>query len=301
MSIILSRNEALSSYLSKIFGCPVNEICLHFERPATMSTDNKPELDEIGGCRLGARDRTTSENTGNSLVVRNIISVKNTTSTNFPIDDPETYNLWIEFLNKKEHNFQQDWLWRGWKNLQSPKRCCRASILSERENSISKLKNLLRKGIPSSLRSVIWFEITGTCEIMRMEQDKGLSYQKYVADAKWNVPPCMPEIERDLHRTYTATQDDAYNNSDNLTPLKNLLSAFSVRNKRIGYCQSMNFVAAFLLHHFEEELAFWVFVTLIENILPSDFYASELKDARIEIQVSNNRIQINIKSYYMQL
>ena len=46
-----------------------------------------------------------------------------------------------------------------------------------------------------------------------------------------------------------------------------MLLAFSVQNPRIGYCQSMNFLAAALLLALDrsEEKAFWVLVCLIDD------------------------------------
>ena len=44
----------------------------------------------------------------------------------------------------------------------------------------------------------------------------------------------------------------------------------------VGYCQGMNLLAAALLLVLEEEDAFWVFATVIERILPPNYYTSNL-------------------------
>ena len=55
--------------------------------------------------------------------------------------------------------------------------------------------------------------------------------------------------------------------------LRRVLLAFSVQNPKVGYCQSMNFLAATLLLALDraEEKAFWVLVCLIDDggVLPS--------------------------------
>eukprot|EP00959_Pyramimonas_sp_CCMP1952_P390092 8175004-Pyramimonas_sp.AAC.1 len=56
-----------------------------------------------------------------------------------------------------------------------------------------------------------------------------------------------------------------------------VLVAFSRHRPQVGYCQSMNFVAAFLLLVMEEEAAFWTLVTLVEDILCADVYAPSLE------------------------
>ena len=49
--------------------------------------------------------------------------------------------------------------------------------------------------------------------------------------------------------------------------LRRVLLAFSVQNPKVGYCQSMNFLAATLLLALDraEEKAFWVLVCLIDD------------------------------------
>lgn len=49
--------------------------------------------------------------------------------------------------------------------------------------------------------------------------------------------------------------------------LGRILLAFSVHKPQIGYCQSMNYIAALLLIILErnEESAFWVLVSLIDD------------------------------------
>ena len=49
--------------------------------------------------------------------------------------------------------------------------------------------------------------------------------------------------------------------------LRRVLLAFSAQNPRVGYCQSMNFLAAALLLALDraEEKAFWVLVCLIDD------------------------------------
>jgi hypothetical protein len=55
--------------------------------------------------------------------------------------------------------------------------------------------------------------------------------------------------------------------------MKNVLSAYSKRNPMIGYCQGMNFIVARISKVMEtEEQAFWVFVQLMESVLPINHY-----------------------------
>jgi len=51
---------------------------------------------------------------------------------------------------------------------------------------------------------------------------------------------------------------------------------FIKRNPTVGYCQGMNFFAANLLKHLNEEQSFWVFTSICENLLPLDYYSDLL-------------------------
>ena len=55
-----------------------------------------------------------------------------------------------------------------------------------------------------------------------------------------------------------------------------MLLAFSRYDQSIGYVQGMNFIVASLLYHCSEEIAFWIFVTLIEDYELRDIYETNL-------------------------
>lgn len=51
-----------------------------------------------------------------------------------------------------------------------------------------------------------------------------------------------------------------------------MLSAFSKYDNTIGYVQGMNFIVGSLLVHCAEDIAFWLFVSLIEDYQLRDIY-----------------------------
>ena len=62
------------------------------------------------------------------------------------------------------------------------------------------------------------------------------------------------------------------------------------RNNLIGYCQGFNFVAARILSVIDdEEKAFWVFVQIIESLLPINYY-SEMAGVMIDSIILNKLI-----------
>ena len=70
--------------------------------------------------------------------------------------------------------------------------------------------------------------------------------------------------------------------------LKNILLAFSKRNISIGYVQGFNFLAGRILKIIQdEESAFWVFVQVIEHILPINYF-SEMSGLMVDIDITIN-------------
>ena len=70
---------------------------------------------------------------------------------------------------------------------------------------------------------------------------------------------------QDLPRTFPHNSWVA--SDDGKSALRRVLLAFSVHKPEVGYCQSMNYVAAMLLlgMDLDEEKAFWAMVALIDD------------------------------------
>ena len=86
-----------------------------------------------------------------------------------------------------------------------------------------------------------------------------------------------------------------------LTKLKNILICYSIRNTSIGYCQGMNFIVGRLLLIMDnEEQAFWIFIQIIEKILPIIFY-SDLSGIIIETTIIDTFISFYLSDFYKYL
>jgi len=92
--------------------------------------------------------------------------------------------------------------------------------------------------------------------------------------------PVAGEVEKDLHRTFPNNKH--FENEEGISTLRMILIAYGLRNPEVGYCQSMNFLAAFLLLNMEEDRAFWVLAAIIEDILP-DGYVRERSEHAAQI------------------
>ena len=162
-----------------------------------------------------------------------------------------------------------------------------------------KLRNLLLKKSPEKNRAKYWFLLSGA------EREKNL-HPGYYHNILYEYPDYIPSkyktiIDADLDRT--CPTEDFFKKIENRKKLSNVLVAYSRRNCKIGYCQGFNFIVAKLLLIFEEEDAFWLFVQIIENILPCEYY-SELvgimSDCTLCLKIlneSNKKVMSKIKNF----
>lgn len=87
------------------------------------------------------------------------------------------------------------------------------------------------------------------------------------------------QIERDLSRTFPRHPffaSDTADMSKGTLKLKNVLTAFANYERQVDYVQGMNFIVGQLLLHCSETVAFWLFVSLIEDCDMRDIYLPQL-------------------------
>lgn len=143
------------------------------------------------------------------------------------------------------------------------------------------LKYLIRlRGIPSNLRGPLWPRMSNS------HKKKEENFQEYLnlLKSKGHLEnPYTQQIEKDLPRTFPTNiwfHTDAVQ-----TSLRHILHAFTWYRPAIGYCQAMNFLAAVLLFFIEEEEAFWTVCTVVDNMLPRDYYCNNLRGVRVDVEV----------------
>ncbi|KAI1436107.1 RabGAP/TBC [Xylaria sp. CBS 124048] len=175
----------------------------------------------------------------------------------------------------------------------------------------AKAKRFVRKGIPPDWRGAAWFYYAGGPAIVA--KHAGL-YEELLGGEVKEVD--SEAIERDLHRTFpdnirfrssagpnVETQATTSTRSSHQTSmgagenaatpgetamissLRRVLHAFSIYNPRIGYCQSLNFLAGLLLLFVEsEEQAFWLLNIITRVYLPGTHEMS-LEGANVDLGV----------------
>ncbi|MCJ1275886.1 hypothetical protein MMC21_003691 [Puttea exsequens] len=140
-------------------------------------------------------------------------------------------------------------------------------------------KNLVLNGIPVTLRPKVWAECSGAVALRLPGY-----YDDLVANTALDDPSIVSQIQMDIRRTLT--DNTFFRNGVGVSKLNEVLLAYARRNPDVGYCQGMNLITANLLLVMPTaEDAFWVLTSLIEHILPPNYYDHSLLASRADQKV----------------
>ena len=156
----------------------------------------------------------------------------------------------------------------------------------------AKTQRFIRKGFPPSCRGAAWFHYAGGQEYLERQPNV---YEDLVACSGSSMlsEDDKEIIERDLHRTFP---DNIFFKPDHvpscveltepplLSSLRRVLQAFALHSPKIGYCQSLNFIAGLLLLFLPEEKAFWMLHIITTEYLPGTHDIS-LEGANVDLWV----------------
>ncbi|KAG9232219.1 rab-GTPase-TBC domain-containing protein [Amylocarpus encephaloides] len=163
-----------------------------------------------------------------------------------------------------------------------------------------KVKRFIRKGLPPDWRGAAWFYYAGGPAMLA--KHPGVYADLVQKAANGGVSETDEEIiERDLNRTFPDNikfKPDPVPGDENLTQaetpilqsLRLVLQAFSIYNPKIGYCQSLNFLAGLLLLFMDEEKSFWMLNIITRVYLPGT-HELNLEGANVDLGV----LMISIK------
>ncbi|XP_078285564.1 EVI5-like protein isoform X1 [Rhinoraja longicauda] len=118
------------------------------------------------------------------------------------------------------------------------------------------LRELIRKGIPHHFRGIVWQLLCNATDMPVKNQYSELLKM---------TSPCEKLIRRDIARTYP--EHDFFKGQYSLGQevLFNVMKAYSLVDREVGYCQGSAFIVGLLLMQMPEEEAFCVFVRLMQE------------------------------------
>ena len=143
------------------------------------------------------------------------------------------------------------------------------TTLSNEDRKIAKI--LIYNGIPESKHGDFWFVVSGA----KKEMNEHPGYYDFLLNNYPKEISLLSEKQINLDITRAFPEDPFFHNPIIITKLKNILLCYSKRNLSIGYVQGFNFIVGRLLKFIpdNDEKVFWIFVQIIERILPIDFYS----------------------------
>lgn len=124
------------------------------------------------------------------------------------------------------------------------------------------LKELVRKGIPHHFRAIAWQLLCNASDTDKKQ------YAEYIKATS----ACERVIRRDIARTYP--EHDFFKEKDGLgqEALFNVMKAYSLHDREVGYCQGSGFIVGMLLMQMPEEEAFAVLVQIMQQHRMRDMF-----------------------------
>ncbi|XP_056223600.1 USP6 N-terminal-like protein isoform X2 [Seriola aureovittata] len=124
-----------------------------------------------------------------------------------------------------------------------------------------KLVRRIYKGIPLQLRGEVWCLLL---DVPKIKEEKKDFYEKLKARAR-GLSPDIRQIDLDVNRTYRDHIMFMHRYDVKQQALFHVLTAYSMYNTEVGYCQGMSQITALLLIYMNEEDAFWALVKLLSG------------------------------------
>ncbi|XP_008210149.1 ecotropic viral integration site 5 ortholog isoform X2 [Nasonia vitripennis] len=132
------------------------------------------------------------------------------------------------------------------------------------------VKELVRQGIPHHFRGIVWQLLCGAHDSPVKKQ-----FAEYIKCTS----ACERIIRRDIARTYP--EHDFFKEKDGLgqESLFNVMKAYSLYDREVGYCQGSGFIVGLLLmQQMPEEEAFAVLVALMQEYRLRDMFKPSMAE-----------------------
>ncbi|XP_052410691.1 USP6 N-terminal-like protein isoform X1 [Carassius gibelio] len=131
----------------------------------------------------------------------------------------------------------------------------------EKYKNSDKLARRIYKGVPLQLRGQVWCLLL---DVPKIKEEKKDFYEKLKIRAR-GLSPDVRQIDLDVNRTYRDHIMFMHRYDVKQQDLFHVLTAYSVYNTEVGYCQGMSQITALLLIYMNEEDAFWALVKLLSG------------------------------------
>ncbi|XP_039208210.1 ecotropic viral integration site 5 protein homolog isoform X3 [Crotalus tigris] len=159
-----------------------------------------------------------------------------------------------------------------------------------RKKKEKQIKELVRKGIPHHFRAIVW-QLLCTAQNMTIKDQ----YSEFLK----MTSPCEKLIRRDIARTYP--EHDFFKEKDSLGQevLFNVMKAYSLVDREVGYCQGSAFIVGLLLMQMPEEEAFCVFFKLMQDYRLRELFKPSMAELGLCMYQFESMIQEQLPELFM--
>ncbi|XP_058812810.1 ecotropic viral integration site 5 ortholog isoform X2 [Topomyia yanbarensis] len=185
-------------------------------------------------------------------------------------------------LNSGASSVGEEDIWSTW-----------ASIVADWEAGQKRktptVRDLVRKGIPHHFRAIVWQLLCGASEADKKQ------YAEYIKATS----ACEKVIRRDIARTYP--EHDFFKEKDGLgqEALFNVMKAYSLHDREVGYCQGSGFIVGLLLMQMPEEDAFSVLVQIMQQYRMRDMFKPSMAELGLCMYQLESIVQEQIPELHM--
>ncbi|KAM7349550.1 ecotropic viral integration site 5 isoform 2-T14 [Cochliomyia hominivorax] len=168
-----------------------------------------------------------------------------------------------------------------------------ATILSDWEGALKRknpcVRELVRRGIPHHFRAIVWQQLCGA-----NDGDKK-QYAEYIKATS----ACEKVIRRDIARTYPEVDFFKEKDGPGQEALFNVIKAYSLHDREVGYCQGSGFIVGLLLMHMPEEEAFAVLVQIMQQHRMRDMFKPSMSELGLCMYQLENLVQEQIPEMHI--
>jgi hypothetical protein len=181
---------------------------------------------------------------------------------------------------------------------------CRASYPADMDGwraaiTATSFQELVAAGIPTERRGQLWLELSGAAHLRRAAGNGRYAALRAIeSDAQ-----TLKQIGKDAPRTFAGEQT-AINTTSGQGVLREILLAAAAENPVVGYCQSMNLIAAhFLLQPGmlgRPEAVCWQLVAVCREVAPG-YHTPDMAGVRCDLLVLNDLLGSALPDVKQQL
>jgi len=158
------------------------------------------------------------------------------------------------------------------------------------KRKMTNVKDLGRKGIPHHFRGMAWQVLCGAHD----SSDKA-KYSTYLRTQS----ACEKVIRRDIARTYPEHDFFKKKGGVGQESLFNVMKAYSIHDREVGYCQGSAFIVGLLLMEMPEEDSFAVLVKIMQDYRMREMFKPSMAELGLCMYQLDTLVQEHIPDLYV--